>query len=392
MLDRDEIEHFLQEHWQKKACFLAGPLPAELPQLSPDELAWLAMQPDVESRLVYTDRNGDDVRYRVEFGPFNESILVDLPPRDWTLLVQDVEKHLPEFRWYLSQVAFVPDWRIDDLMVSCAAPGGSVGPHVDNYDVFLCQGSGVREWKTGDPNQVEADEKTEELSLVRPFPAAHSHRTEYGDVLYLPPGVPHWGVAVDLCTTYSIGCRAPTRRELALGQERILDKLAGDACNQDSLTFYTDADLSSKEAGAGRIDVQTIHRIREQGLLVSSLTDVEVGRIVGSVATDPKAWLAAGALGGDEFIDAAVMNSNIQVHGMANIAWMEYEDHTFVFVNGVDRAIDKEALALVKTLCTDRQLDLPAGALDRHRELMLWMSDEGLFDAAHIGESESLSP
>ncbi|MDP6993939.1 MAG: cupin domain-containing protein, partial [Woeseiaceae bacterium] len=104
MLEHNDIEPFLRNLWQKKPCFLPGALPDELPQLSPDELAWLAMQPDVESRLVYTDRAGGDIHYRVEFGPFEESVLVDLPPRDWTLLVQDVEKHLPEFRRYLSQV------------------------------------------------------------------------------------------------------------------------------------------------------------------------------------------------------------------------------------------------------------------------------------------------
>ena len=386
MLEHNDIEPFLRNHWQKKPCFLPGALPDELPQLSPDELAWLAMQPDVESRLVYTDRAGGDIHYRVEFGPFEESVLVDLPPRDWTLLVQDVEKHLPEFRRYLSQVAFVPDWRFDDVMVSCAAPGGSVGPHVDNYDVFLCQGSGVREWTLGDPDEIQADEKTKGLALVKPFPATLAHRAEYGDVLYLPPGVPHWGVAVELCTTYSIGCRAPSRRELALGQERVLDKLAGDATEQDSLIFYSDTDLTPKEAGAGRIDVQTIHRIRDQGLSSSSLTDAEIGRILGCVATDPKAWLVPVAPGPNAFIDTVGTNSNVQVHGMAQVAWLECDDQVFVFVNGADRSIDKEALTLVKTLCADRQLSLCPDTMERHRELMLWMAGEGLFDGIHTGK------
>lgn len=386
MLEHKDIEPFLRNHWQKKPCFLPGALPDQLPQLSPDELAWLAMQPDAESRLVYTDREGGDIHYRVEFGPFEESVLVNLPPRDWTLLVQDVEKHLPAFRRYLSQVAFVPDWRIDDVMVSCAAPGGSVGPHVDNYDVFLCQGSGVREWILGDPGEIQADEKTEGLALVRAFPATLTHRAEYGDVLYLPPGIPHWGVAVELCTTYSIGCRAPSRRELTLGQERVLDRLAGDPGDEDSLTFYTDPNLTSQEAGPGRIDVQTIQRIREQALSSSSLTDIEIGQILGCVATDPKGWLVPDAPGAKEVFGTAGTYSMVQVHGMAQLAWLECDDQAFVFVNGANRSIDKDALELVKILCADRQLSLPASTLERHWELMLWMSGEGLFDTVHTRE------
>lgn len=386
MLDRNDIDSFLRRHWQKSPCFLPGALPDALPQLSPDEIAWLAMQPDVESRLVHTDREGENAHYRVEFGPFDESVLVDLPPRDWTLLVQDVEKHLPEFRRYLSEVAFVPDWRIDDVMVSCAAPGGSVGPHVDNYDVFLCQGSGVREWTLGDPDESQADENTEGLALVRPFPATLAHRAECGDVLYLPPGVPHWGVAVELCTTYSIGCRAPSLRELAIGQERVLDKLAGDTTPQDSAIFYTDTDLTTREAGAGRIDVQAIHRIRDQGLSSSSLTDAEIGRILGCVATDPKAWLVPVAPSPNEFLDAVGTHSTIQVHGMAQVAWLECDDQAFVFVNGAEQSIDKKGLTLVKTLCADRQLSLRPDTMERHRELILWMSGEGLFDGIHTGK------
>ncbi|MGI9261401.1 MAG: cupin domain-containing protein [Woeseiaceae bacterium] len=210
MFEPQKIDRFLVDHWQKKPRFVAGGLGQHLPQLDPDELGWLAGQPDVESRLVFTDRTDKDIQYRAESGPFDESRLSQLPERDWTLLVQDVEKHFPDFRRYFGEVDFVPDWRIDDLMVSCAAPGGSVGPHVDNYDVFLCQGEGTREWKVGYDEQFEPDTENADLSLIKPYPIAGSHRAGPGDVLYLPPGIPHWGVATELCVTYSIGCRAPT--------------------------------------------------------------------------------------------------------------------------------------------------------------------------------------
>ena len=140
-------ERFLATCWQKTPLHLPGALDSESPALSGEELAWLATLDDVESRLVFTERHDGGTRYRVESGPFDEELLSSLPDSDWTLLVQDVEKHLPDFRQLLSLVPFIPDWRIDDLMISFAAPGGSVGPHKDNYDVFLCQGSGHREWR-----------------------------------------------------------------------------------------------------------------------------------------------------------------------------------------------------------------------------------------------------
>ena len=139
-------ESFLDRHWQKKHLFVPGALPRVRPSVSRNELGWLATLEDVESRLVFTERSGDQVRYVAETGPFDADYLAALPRRDWTLLVHDVEKHLPAMRRLFAHVSFIPDWRIDDLMVSFAAPGGGVGPHTDNYDVFLCQGIGVREW------------------------------------------------------------------------------------------------------------------------------------------------------------------------------------------------------------------------------------------------------
>ena len=113
---------------------MPGALDGIRPTLTSGELAWLATQDDVESRLVFTHRDGDSTHYRVQNGPFENDVLSSLPRQNWTLLVQDVDKHLPDFRALFSAVDFIPDWRIDDLMVSFAAPGGSVGPHKDNYD------------------------------------------------------------------------------------------------------------------------------------------------------------------------------------------------------------------------------------------------------------------
>lgn len=390
MLEPQDTDVFLQKHWQKLPEFLPGVLDPGLPQLDPGELAWLATLPDVESRLVFTEQHGGDIRYRVETGPFDDVVLSSLPDKNWTLLIQDVEKHLPDFRSYLEQAHFVPDWRIDDLMVSCAAPGGSVGPHVDNYDVFLCQGEGTREWQIGEPGRTLEDTSTKGLSLVKPFPVTRNHRAVRGDVLYLPPGVPHWGIASELCVTYSIGCRAPTRRELELGQERVLEKPVGDVSGADDQVFYQDPDLSGSEALAGRIAPQTIGRIRDQNILDASLTDDDIARIFGCVVTDPKAWLDPEPMEKRDLYRRLEAPSGVNIHGMARIAWTESGANRRVFVNGIEREIAVDELALVKKLCVERRLTRSAIESELVPQastgLVEWLSGAGLFDAGHTLE------
>ena len=185
------------------------------PAVTRNELGWLATLDDVESRLVFVDRDGTRTRYRAETGPFTVEYLQELPKRDWTLLVHDVEKHLPAMRALFEYVPFIPDWRIDDLMVSFAAPGGGVGPHKDNYDVFLCQGIGVRNWQFT-CNAVEGDsDASDDLALLAEFEGDENRDLTNGDILYLPPGVAHWGTAKRACITYSIGMRAPQASDIS---------------------------------------------------------------------------------------------------------------------------------------------------------------------------------
>ena len=230
-------ERFLARHWQKAPLFMLQAVPRLRPTVTRNELAWLATQNDVESRIVFTDRGGDRIRYRAESGPFDGEFLAQLPKRDWTLLVHDVEKHLPVMRRLFALVPFVPDWRIDDLMVSFAAPGGGVGPHRDNYDVFLCQGIGIREWRiTADDIPLDPG-ASDDLALTREFESGECFEARAGDVLYLPPGVVHWGTASRACLTYSIGMRAPQLSDL----DAELPDVEGHN------PFYADPDLAADE-------------------------------------------------------------------------------------------------------------------------------------------------
>lgn len=375
-------DQFLATYWQKRALFLPAAIDSPLPVLDADEIAWLAMQADVESRLVFTKRNNGDLSYRVEHGPFSETELSELPTEDWTLLVQDVEKHLPDFRAYFALLPFIPAWRLDDLMVSIAAPGGSVGPHKDNYDVFLCQGDGTRHWSISDDRNMPVDASAEALSLLLPFQATEERDCIEGDVLYVPPGIPHWGVAQSLCTTYSIGMRAPTDVELAAGVSRIFD---GDDKKPGNVArFYCDADLKACEATGGGISTASLQRLREQRLMDESLDDEQLITVLGSVVTDPKAWLDPDRPSTENVEKLLQGTPELQVHGMTLITWFENDDLAIVFVNGTGKAIPESAIELVRQLCLYRfaaaHLVETVVQEAQGREFLRWMIDQGLLD------------
>jgi 50S ribosomal protein L16 3-hydroxylase len=204
-------EEFLRVYWQKQPLLLRGALPDFRPELDADDIAGLACEELAESRLITGRFPGGD--WTLRHGPFDERDFATLPDRDWTLLVQDVDKHYPPLRRLLRNFGFLPGWRFDDLMVSVAGPGGSVGPHVDQYDVFLLQAAGRRRWQIArsfDPLlQPDCD-----LNVLQRFEAEQEWTLDPGDLLYLPPGVAHHGVALEQGMTWSIGMRAPSAADL----------------------------------------------------------------------------------------------------------------------------------------------------------------------------------
>ncbi|MET0410085.1 MAG: cupin domain-containing protein, partial [Polyangiaceae bacterium] len=200
---------FLQRYWQKEPLLLRGAVSSSF-GLSGDVLAGLACEDDVESRLVL---GSVEQGFRLEHGPFEAKRFRRLPRREWTLLVQDVDQHLPRVAALFEGVSFIPDWRVDDVMVSYAVPGGSVGPHVDAYDVFLVQLQGERRWQLSAQQDLELRSDAE-LKLLARFTPEVEHVLGPGDVLYLPPGLAHYGLAQSECLTASVGFRAPSQDEL----------------------------------------------------------------------------------------------------------------------------------------------------------------------------------
>lgn len=206
-------QSFLDKYWQRRPVLLRSAIDVASCRLAADELAGLACEEDVESRLI---QQFSDTEWWLRHGPFGEQDFAALPDLRWTLLVQDVDKHVPDVAELLDAFDFLPDWRLDDIMISYAADQGGVGPHSDNYDVFLIQVEGRRRWRLSERRYTEQDLLPDcPLQVLREFETDQDWLLEPGDILYLPPGVPHWGTAVGECMTWSVGMRGASDAELA---------------------------------------------------------------------------------------------------------------------------------------------------------------------------------
>ena len=246
-------EAFLQHYWQKKPLLIRGALADYASPISADELAGLALESEVESRIV--ESQGRD--WTLKHGPFTEEDFLGLPEQDWTLLVQGVDLWVPEVQALLAQFAFLPPWRLDDVMVSFACPGGSVGPHFDQYDVFLLQVEGQRRWQIGAECSKETPLRDNSpLRILQEFNAREEWVLDPGDMLYLPPGVAHWGVAQTECLTYSIGFRAPSIADM-------LGDLSVELMTQGYDVHYRDPALTP-EMASSNIDQAFIDQAKQQ--------------------------------------------------------------------------------------------------------------------------------
>ena len=267
---------FLRDYWQKKPLLIKQAIPNFAGLLTPDELAGLACEDDVQARIISLKKN----KWTVKNGPFDENYFSKLPAKEWTLLVQSVNHYLPEAAGLLSLFDFIPHARLDDLMVSYAPTGGGVGAHVDSYDVFLLQGSGRRNWKVSAQTDLSLVDGAP-LKILQNFKTEQEWVLEAGDMLYLPPQIAHWGIAeTDDCMTYSIGFRAPKIQELA---HEFLSYL------QDNLNvkgLYQDPDLTLQSHPA-EISGVMINKVSKS---LQNLTwdESHIADFLGEYLTEPK--------------------------------------------------------------------------------------------------------
>ncbi|WP_395060237.1 JmjC domain-containing protein [Polaromonas sp.] len=284
-------QQFMRRHWQKKPLLVRQAIPGFRPVLDRASLFRLAGQAHVESRLVQQQAKG----WRMKQGPFGPRSLPALSVPAWTLLVQGVDLHDARAHALLQQFRFIPDARLDDLMISFATSGGGVGPHFDSYDVFLLQASGRRRWKIGKQKDLSLQEGVP-LRILQNFEAEEEFLLEAGDMLYLPPRYAHDGLAESCvgadgraqdCMTYSIGFRAPGRSELA---GELLQRLAdfdGEAQTGAAPHLYTDraqaatATPAALPSGLLEFAQQALHDALKDPLALAC--------VLGEYLTEPKA-------------------------------------------------------------------------------------------------------
>jgi 50S ribosomal protein L16 3-hydroxylase len=265
---------FLARYWQKKPCLIRQALPGFDSPISANDLAGLACMPGALARLV----QGSGKRFSLEHGPFSEDRFATLGKKNWTLLVQDVDKWDPQVRTLLQYFSFLPRWRIEDVMVSYAVSGGSVGAHVDQYDVFLLQARGSRRWQIDQsPSPPQGFLPNAPLKLLRSFTPDFDAVLEPGDMLYLPPGIPHHGVSTsDDCLSFSIGLRAPSVAELYAS-------IAEEFLSQDEQRL-TDVDLQATK-NAALIDRSQLARVRAALQQAAAMNDTALSDWFGRFIT-----------------------------------------------------------------------------------------------------------
>ncbi len=369
---------FLRDYWQKKPLLVRQAMPGFESPISPDELAGLALEEEIESRLVI--EHGERP-WELRRGPFAEDAFAQLPERDWTLLVQAVDQFVPEVAELLEEFKFLPKWRIDDVMISFAAPGGGVGPHFDNYDVFLLQGYGKRRWQVGQmcnsdsPLLPHAD-----LKILAEFAKTEEWVLEPGDMLYLPPLLAHCGTAEDDCMTYSVGFRAPSAAEVLthftdfLGQFLPDEDRYGDADAQPT----SDPHQIQRDA-LDRLKALLNEHMSDERLLMTwfgqFMTEPRYPELIAGIEIDEPAFLGS-------LQDGAVLIRNPS----ARLAWSEVGEDLALFASGQSRLLSASQRDLLKLICSADALHIdnlaPWLADDEGRNLLLELTKQGSLEFA----------
>jgi len=322
-----EPEHFLREYWQKKPLLMRQALPGFVPELQAEDVAGLACEDWVDARLVTSSYPAHD--WQVRYGPFGEDEFARLPPEHWTLLVQDVEKHYPPIAALLDDFSFLPRWRVDDLMISVSGPGGSVGPHVDQYDVFLLQVSGRKRWQIAEAfdDSLLADC---EISVLQDFEAEQEWILDPGDLLYLPPGVAHYGLALQTGMTWSIGMRAPSAADLYLAFGEWL------AAQPDEGGRYRDPDLTIPSAAAevDRAAIARFRRLCRQPVEAGDSFERFLGAFLSSYRLSRQAAPPDARYDSERLQQMLATGARLRHHPWTRILWLASGDGALLFAGG----------------------------------------------------------
>jgi 50S ribosomal protein L16 3-hydroxylase len=347
---------FMKRHWQKKPLLVRNAIPGFVPCVGRADLVALSGQEGVESRLIVDSPKG----WKMKHGPLPKRSLPPFSQKKWTFLVQGVDLHHDGVHDLLQQFRFVPDARLDDVMISYATDGGGVGPHFDSYDVFLLQAHGQRRWRIGRQKDLSLQPNVP-LKILQNFEAEEEFVLNPGDMLYLPPKYAHDGVAEGECMTWSIGFRAPQKGELA---RELLLGLADEAFEGGGDVLYRDAHQRAVDSPAaippamGDFARQVVEKALQNPLLLDSL--------LGEYLTEPKSnvWF-------DGLDNEPDLSGGVQLDRRTKMMY----DAKHVFINGDSFRVTGRDARILRILADDRSippLQVKALSPDAQAALLDW--------------------
>lgn len=348
-LDGLSPAEFLRVYWQKKPLLIRDAFPDFNAPLTVDEIFELAARDEAESRLIVKSDVNKDSKWNLHHGPVSKKMLGAAQKSLWTILIQDIQHFSYEAHELLAQFSFIPTARIDDLMVSYANKGGGVGPHFDSYDVFLLQGEGERRWQISSQHDLSLA-PGHPLKIMANFKAEQKWVLRTGDMLYLPPGYAHHGVAETDCVTWSIGFRAPAAAELS---HAYLDFLR-DEVSPNGL--YNDADLKPTVAPGG-IDLDMQSRIIKilSGVTHASGHIATMKRFAGRYFTEPKSHIYFDAP--EKIMSPKTAAQKIGARGVRlDLKTRLLFVDTLFFINGEDLDVPAKDRAIWRFLANTRTL------------------------------------
>lgn len=366
---------FLQQDWQRQPRVFRQAFVDFIDPISGDELAGVALEPGVDSRLISCAQGQWDLQH----GPIED--FSQVPDTHWSLLVQAVNEHFPPVQTLLEPFRFIADWRIDDLMVSYSTPGGGVGPHLDQYDVFIIQGEGRRRWQIGSRGNYKTTTPHPELKQIEDFTPVIDVILEPGDMIYIPAGVPHAGESLTQCLNYSVGFRAPSQAEL-------VSALADYALDNDILSKRY-VDPSGDVADTSSWQLSPAHRAHFRDLIRHSLSDdALLDRVVAQVLSlNPRPPLLVWPQ--HELTESGLtryleQHSNLQRAVGLRMLTTELDGQVVGLIQGQVFSLDAHSLALFEKLILT-PLEISCAELKpwlKHasaRELLLAILNEGFW-------------
>ena len=341
-------EKFLAEYWQKKPLLIKQAFKNFEDTIPADELAGLAMEAEIESRIVSVDNKGD---WQVDHGPFED--FSQYGEENWTLLVQAVNNWSRPTNSLLQPFAFIPRWRIDDVMVSFSTPNGGVGPHLDQYDVFIIQGSGKRRWQVGAPNKALSTLLPHpDLKQISAFEPLIDEITEAGDLLYIPPNHPHNGVSIENSVNFSIGFQAPSSQELwSSFADKLIDNNLGELRFSDTARKVTDSSTLISKA-----DQQQLKAFMLEQLEDTALFEQFIGQYLTQSHHALELLMPVNEIDADKLADILSEPEILFMPVSGLKAAITSEAEITLFLNGDSFPIDKQSLPLAELLAEQSPL------------------------------------